>query len=223
MCSHISKWHPNRQEYQTNLTQSFYLSLLLSIPYMDTMLQTILQKKLKDFGCLYYPRNENAGELCQLKYSMMHSMADIIILLEQSFLLFTIWGSFFFRGLSITTSAASVRQWSNVFSFCYRLGNNFLFLWAPWKNTWTKAEAITRGFCNPCEWSNRFDLVDPPLKFLVGLLLLLRTVIAMLPPESLTMCIKFRRHCFSSCEMEEYAWRTEGKGFIRRICPRIAL
>ncbi|KAL9393476.1 hypothetical protein Peur_012761 [Populus x canadensis] len=27
---------------------------------MDTMLQTILLKKLKDFGYLYYPRNENA-------------------------------------------------------------------------------------------------------------------------------------------------------------------
>lgn len=63
---------------------------------------------MQDFGYLYDPNNETAGAFvpAQILYDAFHgryhNSAGAIILL------FVIWGSFFFGGLSITTSAARV-------------------------------------------------------------------------------------------------------------------
>ncbi|KAK7846104.1 amino-acid permease bat1 [Quercus suber] len=63
---------------------------------------------IQDFGYLYDPTNETAGTFvpAQILYDAFHgryhSATGAIILL------FIIWGSFFFGGLSITTSAARV-------------------------------------------------------------------------------------------------------------------
>ncbi|PNX57535.1 amino-acid permease BAT1-like protein, partial [Trifolium pratense] len=63
---------------------------------------------IQDFAYLYDPNNETAGAFvpAQILYDAFHgryhNSAGAIVLL------FIIWGSFFFGGLSITTSAARV-------------------------------------------------------------------------------------------------------------------
>ncbi|KAJ6289135.1 hypothetical protein OIU76_025020 [Salix suchowensis] len=63
---------------------------------------------IQDFGYLYDPSNETAGAFVPAQilydafYGRYHNSAGAIVLL------FIIWGSFFFGGLSITTSAARV-------------------------------------------------------------------------------------------------------------------
>lgn len=63
---------------------------------------------MQDLSYLYDPSNETAGSnaVAQILYDAFHgryhNSAGAIVLL------FIIWGSFFFGGLSITTSAARV-------------------------------------------------------------------------------------------------------------------
>ncbi|CAK7354716.1 unnamed protein product [Dovyalis caffra] len=67
-----------------------------------------LSFSIQDFGYLYDPSNETAGAFVPAQilydafYGRYHNSAGAIVLL------FIIWGSFFFGGLSITTSAARV-------------------------------------------------------------------------------------------------------------------
>ncbi|KHN31180.1 Putative amino-acid permease C15C4.04c [Glycine soja] len=79
---------------------------------------------IQDFGYLYDPNNETAGAFvpAQILYDAFHgryhNSAGAIILL------FVIWGSFFFGGLSITTSAARV-----VYALSRDKGVPFSHLW----------------------------------------------------------------------------------------------
>ncbi|CAI8588901.1 unnamed protein product [Vicia faba] len=79
---------------------------------------------IQDFAYLYDPNNETAGAFvpAQILYDAFHgryhNSAGAIVLL------FIIWGSFFFGGLSITTSAARV-----VYALSRDKGVPFSFLW----------------------------------------------------------------------------------------------
>ncbi|CAI8600241.1 unnamed protein product [Vicia faba] len=79
---------------------------------------------IHDFAYLYDPNNETAGAFvpAQILYDAFHgryhNSAGAIVLL------FIIWGSFFFGGLSITTSAARV-----VYALSRDKGVPFSFLW----------------------------------------------------------------------------------------------
>lgn len=85
-------------------------SIVVSAFYSWNIIKLILFLRLftQDFSYLYDPTNETAGTFvpAQILYDAFHgrynSSAGAIILL------FIIWGSFFFGGLSITTSAARV-------------------------------------------------------------------------------------------------------------------
>jgi len=75
---------------------------------------------LQDFNYLYDPNNETAGAFvpAQILYDAFHgryhNAAGAIVLL------FIIWGSFFFGGLSITTSAARVVSKQIPLERCFR-------------------------------------------------------------------------------------------------------
>ncbi|CAI8587845.1 unnamed protein product [Vicia faba] len=79
---------------------------------------------IQDFAYLYDPNNKTAGAFvpAQILYDAFHgryhNSAGAIVLL------FIIWGSFFFGGLSITTSAARV-----VYALSRDKGVPFSFLW----------------------------------------------------------------------------------------------
>ena len=90
--------------FLVGLLPSFFPIILWIFFSYDNALQFFTQ----DFGYLYDPTNETAGTFvpAQILYDAFHgryhSATGAIILL------FIIWGSFFFGGLSITTSAARV-------------------------------------------------------------------------------------------------------------------
>jgi hypothetical protein len=81
---------------------------------------------IQDFGYLYDPNNETAGAFvpAQILYDAFHgryhNSAGAIVLL------FIIWGSFFFGGLSITTSAARVVSTKPVWADSFELQNYLL-------------------------------------------------------------------------------------------------
>ncbi len=87
----------------------FYFFFILSNISLDIVLYDFfLQLFTQNYSYLYDPTNETTGVFvpAQILYDAFHgryhSATGAIILL------FVIWGSFFFGGLSITTSAARV-------------------------------------------------------------------------------------------------------------------